>query len=67
MEGAPDLSFELAASRRETGSDAPEHGLGVEWGTTGKRALNWRMTAARRTHGGAAPETVIGVRVGLRW
>ena len=64
---APDLSFELAASRRETGSDAPEHGLGVEWGTTGKRALNWRMTAARRTRGGAGPETVIGLGFGLRW
>ena len=64
---APALSFDLTATRRETGADAPEHGLGVAWGTTGKSALNWRVTAARRTRGGAGPETVIGVRVGLRW
>ena len=63
---APALSFDITATRRETGAVAPEHGLGVAWGTTGKRTLNWRMTASRRTRG-SAPETVIGVRVGLRW
>ena len=34
---APDLSFDLTATRRETGAVAPEHGLGVAWGTAGKR------------------------------
>ena len=40
-----------AISGTDYGADAPEHGLGVEWGTAGKRVFNWRMTASRRTRG----------------